>query len=379
MNKSSRNKSGAKVVRMLLPSLDVGGGEMAFLQISDSLSQQGHTVVLHSLLDRGELRYQLSKKVTFKPLCFSYIKRLFPGVFFAFFSLAWIIKKKPNSVFISTLTGTNLLLLLVKFLTGAHVPVIVVEASTGANRPSKLITWFMRFLYPKANFIVSVSDDVHKDLAFRLGDRSNDLAMKVIPNPVDVENAQQKAGELQFSDVMGVDKRVNLLAVGRLTEAKGLELLINAFDKVNASSVAKLVIVGDGELGPSLKKLVSSLGLEKSIFFTGRVSNPYPYFDKADVFVLSSLWEGLPLVLLEAMAMKVPQIILTDCPGSMSGKLEGVEGVDVFSSGNLASLSQVLECVISRKTYTKSDYSQLLGTFELKNVVSKYEALISEL
>ncbi len=379
MNRCSQKECDARKLHFLLPSLDTGGGEKAFLQIAECLSRRGYSVVLHSLLNRGDLRIQMSKGLSFKPLCFSSIKHLFPGVLLAAFSLAWVIKKSPDSVFISTLTGTNLLLLLVKTITRAHVPVIIVEASTQANRPSKLITWLMRFLYPKADSIVSVSDDVHRDLSGRLGNRLNSAAMTVIPNPVEIKSVLAKAGVSDVEKIISEDPRVNLLFVGRLTKAKGLQLLINAFASTDSSRVAKLVIVGDGELAPKLKGMVSSLGLEKSVFFTGRLSNPYPYFDAADVFILSSLWEGQPLVLLEAMAMKVPKIILSDCSGSMSEKLGSLKCVDVFSSGNIASLSLSLQRTLCHKSYPKSDYSAVLEPYFLENVAREYEDIIEKL
>ena len=131
--------------------------------------------------------------------------------------------------------------------------------------------------------------------------------------------------------------------------------------------------------GPELKSLVCELGQKKNICFTGKIQNPYPYFDAADIFVLSSLWEGLPLVLLEAMAMKVPRIILSDCPGSMSEKLDNLNCVNIFSSGDIASLSQSINKSINYNEYPKSDFSDLLDPFLLQNVVRQYESLIHDI
>lgn len=366
-------------VRFLLSSLDTGGAEIAFIQIAEELSGLGYSTTIHAILDRGALRSNLSNTVSYKPLSTHQFPSLFPGVFPAFFSLLKLLRNNTGSTFIATLTGTNLLLLLASILTGKKTPVIIVEASTTANRPSALTTYLMRVFYPKASYLVSVSEDVNNDVVSRIGKALRNTKTIVIPNPVDVKSASKKASELPSALKKYEDGRLNLLAVGRLTKAKGLELLIRAYVKSNVSNKAKLIIVGDGELGSDLKDLTNSLGQEKNVFFTGRLNNPYPYFEAADIFVLSSLWEGLPLVLLEAMAMKTPRLILSNCPGSMSNTLGELECVDVFTSGNTDSLSQIISLAVAHDNYPKFDFSEFLDPFLLENVALKYKRLIEEL
>ncbi len=235
----------------------------------------------------------------------------------------------------------------------------------------------MKYFYPKANVVISVSEDVNKDLISRIGKHIDASRMTIVPNPVDIKKSLQKREKSPLT-YQKSNHHISLLAVGRLTEAKGYELLIRAFAKANTSNAAKLTIVGGGELDSTLKGLTHSLGQENNVFFTGNVDDPYPYFDSADIFVLSSLWEGLPLVLLEAMAMKIPRIILSDCPGSMSEKLSPLHCVDIFSSGSIESLSHSIKDSISHQTYKKSDYSSFLNPYFLENVVDQYEDIICQ-
>ena len=180
-------------IHFILPSLDTGGGEIAFIQIANALSKRKHTVVFHSLINRNSLQSRLNDNISFSPLTQN--KRVFPGILFSLFSLTCIIRNHPNQVYISTLTGTNLLLLLAKTLAGGKATTIIVEASTKANRPSVLITWLIKHFYPKANSIISVSEDVNRDLLSRIGKRADVSRMRIVPNPVDIEKALRHLDE----------------------------------------------------------------------------------------------------------------------------------------------------------------------------------------
>jgi glycosyltransferase involved in cell wall biosynthesis len=89
--------------------------------------------------------------------------------------------------------------------------------------------------------------------------------------------------------------------------------LIEAFAQVRKSHPTRLLILGEGEERPQLEALIRQLGLEQDVNLPGFVSNPYPYMAHAALFVLSSRWEGLPTVLVEAMSLRTP-VIATDCP-----------------------------------------------------------------
>jgi glycosyltransferase involved in cell wall biosynthesis len=103
------------------------------------------------------------------------------------------------------------------------------------------------------------------------------------------------------------------LAVGRFTEQKAFDVLIRAFALVSKNHRVRLIILGEGEERPDLEALIREYALEEEISMPGFVTNPYSYMAHAAAFVLSSRWEGLPTVLVEAMALGVP-IISTDCP-----------------------------------------------------------------
>jgi len=102
--------------------------------------------------------------------------------------------------------------------------------------------------------------------------------------------------------------------VGRLIELKGQRHIIKAFSKIKEKHPnSGLVILGEGKERENLEKLVSELHLEQSVFMPGSVKNPFPYMKQSDVFVLASSWEGLPMVLIEAMVCGCP-VVSTDMP-----------------------------------------------------------------
>jgi glycosyltransferase involved in cell wall biosynthesis len=121
----------------------------------------------------------------------------------------------------------------------------------------------------------------------------------------------------------------SVLSVGRLAPQKRMNLLIRAFAQV-ARPDAHLTILGEGEDRPALEALVRDLGLDGRVHLPGFVEDPGPYFRAADVFVLSSVYEGLPAVVLEAMAADCP-VISTDCfaaARTLIGEAPGCEVLD---------------------------------------------------
>lgn len=118
--------------------------------------------------------------------------------------------------------------------------------------------------------------------------------------------------EPEFLEFIGKHRK-NISAVGRFCKEKGFEYLIQAFAKArDAADEIGLVLIGDGAYKERYESIVDELGLKDCVYFTGFQSNPYKYMAKSDVFVLSSLSEGFPNVLAEAMALGLP-VIATNC------------------------------------------------------------------
>jgi glycosyltransferase involved in cell wall biosynthesis len=136
-----------------------------------------------------------------------------------------------------------------------------------------------------------------------------------IYNPIDTDKVSQLKDELLPSQEKEIfDSGFIFINIGRLHEQKGQKHLIRAFKQVvDYKKDSKLVIVGEGELKNELYNLIRELNLENNVFLLGRKDNVYKYLARSNCFVLTSLWEGLPNTLIEAIAVGLP-VISTDCP-----------------------------------------------------------------
>ena len=188
------------------------------------------------------------------------------------------------------------------------VPVNLIANSWYSNLIRKLA---IRYFYPKADKVLCVSKDVQSTVD-RLGLQRKTLT---IYNPVVSENLLDLSNEPAEHEFFSKEHTV-LVAAGRLNVQKDYFTLIKAFyllKKMNANNISyKLLILGGGELLEKINSLVCDLGLQDDVDLVGFVDNPYKKIKKSDLFVMSSLWEGLPNAMIEALAIG-KKVVSTDC------------------------------------------------------------------
>jgi glycosyltransferase involved in cell wall biosynthesis len=205
----------------------------------------------------------------------------------------------------------------------------------------KLLAW----TYPLADGVVAVSHGVAADLVDNLG-LPRDL-VGVIHNPM----MNAKIGQLAiepvdhpfFNDATGVPV---LIGVGRLTLQKDFPTLLRAFALVRKQRPVRLVILGEGELRASLEALATELGVRADVAMPGFCANPYAYLAKAAAFVLSSSWEGLPTVVMEALATGTP-IVSTDCPSGPHEILDGGKFGELVPMADPPAMAEAIGRVLS--------------------------------
>jgi len=172
-----------------------------------------------------------------------------------------------------------------------------------------LSAWYFR----RADRIISVTKSAGERLSEELElDRDKVFTLY---NPIDVSGIRQRAMEplSQEDDRIFSANSFNIISVGNLTYQKGIDILLKAFHSVKKMRPdAKLILVGTGPLHGEFAKLSVKLGLQNDVDFLGFKENPYNLMRRADLFVLSSRFEGIANVLIEAMACDVP-IVTTDC------------------------------------------------------------------
>ncbi|MBL0693204.1 glycosyltransferase [Comamonas sp. JC664] len=186
--------------------------------------------------------------------------------------------------------------------------------------------WGLRWLYPRMSGIVACGHDSAKAFQALVPVRPEQL--HVIPNFVDGEKVRL-AGEQPLPQwAEPIYRKPVIIAVGRLEHQKAFDVLIRGHALMRQAGVDHhLLILGEGSLEGELKALVASLGVEDSVFLPGFTPNPHALMRRAAAFVLSSRFEGLPMVLLEALALGCP-VVSTDCPSGPAEVLEhGQHGV----------------------------------------------------
>lgn len=238
-------------------------------------------------------------------------------------------------------------------------------------------------------------------LAYRITDSLSDLTTAVSQGAVDSavrRGAAPKGGirkvfngigtEAYRSDrrarvatrrALGLSDRFTWLAVGRMVEAKAYPDMIAAFKRVHVDSPdARLLIAGIGPLEEVVRALVREGGLDGSIFLLGLRSDVPALMQAADAFVMSSAWEGLPTVLLEAGASALP-IVTTDVGGSREAVLDGESGL-VVPTGNVAALADAMVKVMAlpvaqRRSMGHAGRTHVSETFDLELVADTWEGI----
>ena len=207
--------------------------------------------------------------------------------------------------------------------------------------------WFsgMRRFYPHVDQIVAVSEGVAADVRAITGlDRDR---VSVVHNPVWTPRLEALAREPLTHPWFTDSGAPVLLGAGRLTRQKDFATLLRAFARVRAGRPCRLVILGEGQLRQSLAALAHELGVTSDVDLPGFVANPYAYMVRAQLFVLSSAWEGSPNVLTEALALGTP-VVATDCPSGPREILDGGRYGELVPVGDAPALAAAIASTLDR-------------------------------
>ena len=240
----------------------------------------------------------------------------------------------------------------------------------------KSLTAFLlrRFLwfYSWADYIVSVSQGLADDLAKIAGRPLKNI--RVIYNPVVTPELLEKAKEPLDHPWFAPGEPPVILGVGRLHRQKDFPTLIRAFALVRQHKPARLMILGEGSERYKLEALIDELGLTNEIALPGFISNPYAFMSKASVFVLSSLYEGLPTVLIEAIAVG-KAVISTDCPSGPAEILDSGKYGCLVPVSDIKALAEAILTTLDNPTDSEA-LRQRAQQFSYETAVNKYLELL---
>jgi glycosyltransferase involved in cell wall biosynthesis len=226
----------------------------------------------------------------------------------------------------------------------------------------------MNATYPFATGVTAVSKGVAEDVR-RLGGFAAGR-VKVIYNPAATGLAHDRATEVEREKLWGRGYRYHILSVGTLKKQKNHALLIEAFARLPKTLNAKLTILGEGELRSQLEALVASLGLQNSVALPGFDRETAQWYRSADLFVLSSDWEGLPTVLIEALECGVP-VVSTDCPSGPAEILENGRYGILVPVGDVAALAQAIAAHL-QKEHDRAALIARAGDFSVASISAQY-------
>jgi glycosyltransferase involved in cell wall biosynthesis len=354
-------------IMLVIPHLSGGGGERVLSDLASGLESDDVVVVVFE----RKAGYPVNRRVVSFDLPIRRGALLGRAMGFLRRSLQFrrVVRREQPDVVVSFMGEANLLNAMF-----SPRPVITVhnhlsslnqlERTAASGGVRRLRKWaestasetLMKMLYRRA-MVVAVGEAIKSELIEYFGVPRNRVV--VIPNAVNTAEVRERAAEPV--EVPWNSAWPALITAGRLTLQKGQWHLLRAFAEVRKQMVCQLAILGTGELEAYLKGLAKDLGIERDVYFLGWQSNPFKFMAQANLFVLPSITEGFPLVLLEAMTCGLP-VVSTDCPGDSRA---------ILAPGTPAPGASLSQAEFAR-------YGVLVPPFDLKRRAAEVPATAAE-
>jgi glycosyltransferase involved in cell wall biosynthesis len=308
-------------ILFIVPDLYSGGAQRVFMNLVRSFSRIKFDITLVTLIKPNDEHFArlLPKDIRIIQYNFLHTRQ-------AFFPLIRLIRKEQPHVVFSTLTHLNFILAIVKKVVSSDIKFVARESNTiSSSLNDEKFPWLFKFFYGRVyktfDLIICQSRAMADDLVTNF--RIPRASLKVIYNPLDVDLI---LGNIpKDNPLRSAGSRIELVCVGRLNPQKGFDRLLKIMALLHDFDF-RLRILGDGVLKESLVKQAHDLDLDAKVQFLGIQENPFRYMAESDCLLLTSYYEGLPNVVLEANACGLP-VIAFDSPGGTSEIIEvGLNG-----------------------------------------------------
>ncbi|MDI6890026.1 MAG: glycosyltransferase [Thermodesulfovibrionales bacterium] len=355
----------------LFVTLPIGGAEEHLLTVLKNIDQTTYHPIVCCIREKGEIGEEI-EKMGFEVIAMMRKSKMWDIKIVT--DILRIIRDRKIHLVHTHLYHANMYGRIASLI--ARKPVIATEHNIYPYYKMKrrVINWL---LAKKTDRIIAVSEMVKKEVMAR--DWIKPSKVEVIYSGIDMTRFSSSLTRAEARQRLGIPMDCFLIGnVSRLIEQKGQIFLINAMSIVNdAIPGVKLVVVGAGPLEPYLKNEVSTRGLNQYVKFIGSRRDIPDVLKAMDVFVLPSLWEGLGIVLLEAMALSLP-VIATPVGGVVEIVHHGINGLIVPPRNEIALAESIIELYKDdkkRKIFGERGLEMVREKFTSSNMVRHLESV----
>ncbi|CAM2061031.1 N-acetylgalactosamine-N, N'-diacetylbacillosaminyl-diphospho-undecaprenol 4-alpha-N-acetylgalactosaminyltransferase [Desulfovibrionales bacterium] len=362
-------------ILFLLPSLEPGGSERIVITLATRLDRSRFTPELAVLQANGVLATTLPTYLPLHDLAVPRARLALP-------KLIRLIQYRRPAIVCSTLGHLNMLMAMAQPFLPHRIQLIgresCVLSRAHVTRPHPHLLDFLACrLLPRLDFIICQSRDILLDLHDHY--HVPETQMMVIHNPVDTSELQTRAKAMPppLQSIHSTYNQRHLVAAGRLVHQKGFDLLLKALAYL-ADQIPNLhcTILGQGPEEAQLRAMIETLGLADRVFLAGFVADPAPYFFAADLFVLPSRFEGLPNVLLEALACGTPAVACT-CPGGINEIIQSGQNGLTCLPEDAAALAKTIATALASQFNRATIAADITARFDTAVILPQYESFFT--
>ncbi len=369
-----------KNIVIIISALNMGGAQRVVSILANNWSKSGYKVTLISTFSQQiEKHFIINDNVKILKVKNSpFLSDLpFINLIWKLLNLRMLIKAQNPDIVISFLARVNIAAALATI--GLKPPLIICERTWPPfTSLSNNLNWIYKIIFRRVNQIIVQTNEskswLRKNYTF--------IKAEVIPNPVVYPLPKEASGVINPTSIVSPERKI-ILASGRFHKFKQFNLLINAFSMIKEDFLDwDLIILGDGEERQHLETLSKEVDVLNRIFLPGSVGNIADWYQRADLFVLSSIVEGFPNVLVEALSYGVPSISF-DCDTGPRDIIEdGFNGILVDPNKREIGLRNALSQMINnKKLRSRISQNSLLirDKYSINNIMSKWERVLNSL
>lgn len=373
--------AGGPRAAILVSARQIASRERLFLRIADLLALRGYRVAILAAGPEAHLRqvvqpplslHDIAPRWTSRaPVRLPHLLRLYLSVF----ALARHLRATAPELLFATSVPPNLVAVLARRLAPGGTRLVlrqsnIVQIAAGAEADRAGRRWrdlLIPRLYPRADAVIAVAEGVAENLRRLRAVPAHKL--HAIPNAIDLARVERLAQEPVPHPWLAEEIPV-ILAAGRLFAQKDYPTLLRAFAGLRRSRNVRLIVLGEGPERGRLEALARRLGVERAVHLAGFHANPFAFMARARLFVLSSRFEGMPSVLLEALACGCP-VVSTDCPSGPAEILEGGRHGSLVPVGDAEALRAAMDRALD-ETPDPARRKARAAAFGLEPIASRY-------